>query len=88
MTEYSWRCIPENGRKLWVLLPTNEPNDYSMRRIASYIYNPDTRRYVASYHYEGTGNKSGSWAFLATRKNAQTWVERQLLKFWEPPLIA
>jgi hypothetical protein len=88
MTSYEWRCFDHFGQKMWGLLPINEPNNYSLGRIASYEYSQATKSYMASYYWpHSTGNKQGSWAQLKTRKGAQQWIERQLNGFWEPPII-
>lgn len=88
-TEYEWRDWDRSKGDPWSgLLPTDELNNYSMRRIAS-IYRDGRGQWQSSYYWpHSTGNKQGSWAIHKTRRRAKRWVEAQLARFWEPPIIA
>lgn len=85
---YEWRewTDPQRG-KLIGLLPTDESNPYSLRRVA-YIYPTGNGQFCGSYYYPlSTGNREGNGVFKKTRKGCQRWIERQLAGFWEPPAI-
>ena len=86
--QYEWREFTNGlGEKWRGLLPTNQPNNWSLDRIASIYRRPDGQ-YVAGYHYpHSTGNKQGNGAYHKTLRGSQRWVEFQLAKFWEPPHI-
>ena len=87
MTAYHWIEFNRLGTKWLALLPTNEPNPYSMQHIAS-IYPRDDGMYCSSYYYpHSTGHKDGGWANHKTRRGAKRWIERQLEHFWETPAV-
>lgn len=85
MTPYHW-ILTEN--RFWCLVPLDEPNPHSMRRIASTYYSRALARHVVSYYYpHSTGHKQSGWAYHKTIPGAKRWTEQQLSRFWEPPII-
>jgi len=88
MVAYEWREWLSGNESWRGLLPVDEPNNYSLRRIAS-VYRRGDGLYVSSYHYPAsTGWKQGDSAVHKTVRGAQRWIESQLNRFWEPPSIA
>lgn len=84
---YEWRIFDRFPGDTWAgLLPADEPNNFSMDRIAS-IYRRGDGMYVGSYYYPHDGGKHGSWVVQKTRRGCQRWIERKLQRFWEPPII-
>jgi hypothetical protein len=85
---YEWRNWTDEFKRPWTaLVPVDEPNNYSLRRIASVCYDGQ-RQWVAAYHYpHSTGNKRGQGALLKSKRSALKWIENNLAKFWEPPVI-
>ena len=84
---YHWIELPPFKGKCLALLPSDEPNPYSMRRIAS-IYRRSDGMYCSGYYYpHSNGHKDGNGAVHKTRRGGQRWIERQLEQFWEPPTI-
>lgn len=88
-TAYDWRSwTGEHGEPWEGLLPVEESNVHSLRRIAS-AYRRDDGVFVASYYWpHSTGNKPGSWSHFKSMAGARRWLERQLAKFWEAPMLA
>jgi hypothetical protein len=85
--QYEWREWHDGDKKWLGLLPIDEPNPYSMARIAS-IYRRPAGNYTAAYFFpHSTGNRQGDGGFFKTLRGAQRYVELNLQKFWEPPAI-
>ena len=85
--EYEWRAWTDDMGVSWRrLLPIDEPNNYSMRGIASICQRGAI--YIGSYYYpNSTGNFSRNWIAAVTAIRAMRYLERELMKFWDPPTI-
>ena len=75
------------GEKWTGLLPVDEPNPWSLHRIASIYRRPDGMYCGAFCYSDEDMPKRGSWVVQKTRRGCQRWIERKLRNFWEPPHI-
>lgn len=83
---YEWREWEDDGQKYRGLLPIDEPNNYSLRRIAS-IYRRGDGMYVGAYYWKGTGHLEEGGGVYKTVRGAMRSIERHLASFWEVPVI-
>lgn len=79
--KYEWRTWNDDEQCYYGLLPVDEPNNHSLRRIALIYFSNGS--YNSSYTHE----HGGSRGCHKTIRGAQRWIQRQLTQFCEPPLI-
>lgn len=78
---YEWRTweVNDDFAPRWGVLPVDEPNNYTLRRLAS-IYRDGKGMYRGAV-------RAGGGCHLKTLRGAQRWIERRLAALPEPPTI-